>query len=249
MTTKAQIINEAYSALRISGLTLNPSANDVQLALLKLENMMHELLGQWNFDIGYNFQQVPSTSDFTGVSPQFTNTLVTNLAVRLVPDFGKMAEPALVAQATQSLKASIGIVTAYTTREVQPPRRMPAGNGQTFRGLFWNRYMWPVDLAPNVAATKTIIQGETQDYFEEYGPYLKSAGIATFTIEADVLLTVVTSSVSGTRINYRLAAPANITDYGPWQQIKITMTDTSNRVDIRIINFNVIAPPQVGPNV
>ena len=56
--TKGDIINRAFSALRISGITADPSPEDLELALGKLENMAAELAGR-NIHTNFAFEDDP----------------------------------------------------------------------------------------------------------------------------------------------------------------------------------------------
>jgi hypothetical protein len=247
MTTKAQVISGAYSQLRISGITVQPSPSDLALALSRLESMMAELQGTRNFTVNYNFEATPNINSTTNVIDAYRNMMETNLAIRLIPDFNKEVPQALAVQAMQSMSAAIGMVAQENARFVQPSRRMPVGSGNTFRGVFYNRFSIPFVTAPVTPDTKNIYQGETLDYFEDFSAFLGTATIASFTIEADPLITVNSSSISGARILYNITAPTgNTGSNGPYQLINITITDSTGRVYIRLINFNVITPPDVG---
>src|SRR5690606_20061168 len=107
-------------------------------------------------------------------------------------------------KASSSMGGAIAVSAQRNMREQQPPYRMPAGNGNTSRWLFWNRYMQPVVNAPTGAATNNIIQGETQDYREDFSAWLQEADISSFSILADPLLTLVTSSSTDKVIEYRI---------------------------------------------
>jgi len=247
MSTKIQIVNGAYSQLRISGLTVIPSPSDISLALSRLEDMMAELYSVWGLNINYNFEDTPNPNSQTNVARNFNQMMFTNLATRLVPDFGKELPQTLAGQASQSISNAIGIVAQENMRQIQPPRRMPRGSGNTFRGVFWNRYSTPEVLAPVSPATNTILQGETLNYYEDFSAFLGSATISSFTIDADPLLTIDTSANATPRITYTITAPVQNTNvYGPFQQVMITITDSLNRTEIRLINFNVLTPPAVG---
>jgi len=248
MSTKGQIINEAYQELRISGLTVSPSASDIAVALSRLEMMMSEFFYQWNLDVGYNFQETPATTQLTGVPLNYKYMMVTNLAVRLIPAFNAEVPQVLSLQASTSLSSAMGFYAAQNLRMIQPPRRMAQGSGNTFRGLFWNRFMQPTVLPPNVTTTNNIYQGEQFIYTEDFSAWLGANTIASFSIEVDALLTLVSSSNDDPIITYTITAPANNTNYGPFNQVKITVTDSIGRVDIRIINFVVVTPPNVGSN-
>lgn len=246
MYTKGSVVNDAYKELRIWGITTTPTPEEVQTALSRLDELMAAYDGQNNFTINYNFELTPNINSPTGTPFQFKRMMVKNLAVELIPTFGKEVPPALMAQAGKSYEDALGLVQMTKLQQIQPPRRMPLGNGNTFRGLFWNRYMVPVQLPPNTPQTKYIVQGETMDYYEDYSAWLESNTIASFTIDVDPLLTLDTSANASPLITYRLTAPAQVTNYGPWQQVQITVTDSIGRVTIRTLNFIVITPPVVG---
>ena len=246
MSTKIQTINNAYSQLRISGLTVSPSPSDLVLALNTLESMMAELYSQWNLNINYNFEATPNVNSQTGVELSYQYMMDTNLAVRLIAPFNKQVPPTLVQQASQALSNAIGRVAADNMRQIQPSRAMPAGSGNTYRGVFWNRYATPVALPPVAPSTNYITQGETLTYFEDFSAFLGTATISSFTIVCDPLLTIDTSANATPRITYTITAPASPTEtYGPYQLVMITITDSLGRVEIRVINFGVTTPPVV----
>lgn len=248
MSTKIDVINAAYQELRISGLTAAPSPANIQMALNRLEWMMAELFQQWNLNIGYNFEATPATTSQTNVPLPYMNMMVTNLACRLIAAFNKEVPANLQLQAQQSLSNSIGMVAQDNMRMIQPPRRMPLGNGNTFRGIgtFWNRFSLPTVNAPVSSSTNNIYQGETLDYFEDFSAFLGTATISSFTIVADPLLTIDSSAISGRRIIYTITAPTSVSGEGRFQQVQIEMTDSTGRAVIRNIDFEVLTPPEVG---
>jgi len=215
------------------------------MALGELESMMSELFYMWNLDVNYNFEAVPNINSQTNVPFQFDNMMVTNLAVRLISAFNKEAPQTLFNQASQSLSAAIGFSAAINLRQIQPPRRMPLGNGNTFRNVYFNRFAVPTPLPPPDSSTNYIQQGETLDYYEDFSAFLGTLTISSFTITSDTLLTIDSSAISGKRIIYTITAPAGVNYQGPWQLVQITITDSSGRVLIRNINFEVITPPEV----
>jgi len=247
MSTKAQTINNAYSQLRISGLTVTPSPSDLVLALDTLETMMAEYRDGWNVQINYNFEDIPNLNSQTGVELSYQAMMNLNLAVRLIPPFNKEVPQTLQSLASVSLSKAIGRSCLSNARMIQPPRRMPIGSGNTFRGVFWNRFSVPVPVPPVGQATNYVWQGEQLDYYEDFSAFLGDATIVSYTIEADPLLTIVTSANEDPRVTYTLLAPTQPpATYGPWQLVNITITDSLGRVEIRLINFGVSTPPVVG---
>lgn len=250
MSTKLDLVNDTYSQLRISGLTVDPNPSELQLALYRMEQMMAELYEQRGLNIGYNFQESPALGQESGVSMGNFLMVTTNLALRLVPDFGKQVPGQLMSQAAASLSGAIGVSAARNLRQIQPPFRMPLGNGNTFRWLFWNRYSVPVSEAPAGSATNNMLQGETLAFREDYSAWLEGASIVSYDILVDPLLTLDSSANNSPIIDYTLTAPVQpAVTTGPWQLVLISVTDSRGLTDIRLINFNVVTPPNVGNNV
>ncbi len=244
--SKVQIVNPAYEELRIWGITSNPTPSEKTMALERLEMMMWELFGQWNLAINYNFEQTPNLNSLCNVTPNYHWFMITNLATRLIAAFNKQVPPQLEAQAGQALSGAIGIHAFEVLQQIQPPARMPMGNGNTFRQPYWNRFMLPVNNAPNLPTTNYLIQGERQGYAEPFTDWLGGNTISSFTIEADPMLTLISSAISGTSIIYTVSAPADTVSNGPLQQVLITVTDSASRVEIRLVNFQVNPAPIVG---
>ena len=92
---KGDIINGAYSKLRISGITLQPSSKDNALALTILESMASEFYKR-NLCTGYNFEDEPDPGSLNGMDKAYWDAYKWMLALRLLPDFGKQATPSLI---------------------------------------------------------------------------------------------------------------------------------------------------------
>jgi hypothetical protein len=244
MTLKIDRINAAYSQLRISGLTVNPDADDVDIALDRFETMMSELSNR-GICLDYNFELNPDPNSPTNVIRAYWQMMETNLAVRLIPDFNKAVPPKLEQQATQSLSNASARVASENARQVQYPRRMPRGSANTLRTNRWQRYQRPQLLPPNECATNNITINDIDDYIERFRAYLGEETIASFTIKADPGLTIQSSSNSDTEIDYRVLATDNSTD-GVWQQVRIIVTTSSGRVETRLINFNILPDETIG---
>lgn len=247
MTTKVDRINSAYSQLRISGLTVQPSPEDMVTALDRLENMMAEWESR-NVCLNYIFEAEPDPNSLTGVDRAFYQAIDTNLAIRLVPDFNKDVSPVLFQQASQSYSNASARVASDNARQVRYPHRMPRGSANTLRFNRWQRFYREENLPPNECATNIIVIGDVNDYFESFESYLRAGeSIQSFVISADPGLVVVSSAIAGDRVNYRIRAEDNSTE-GPWQQVKIVATISSGRVETRLINFEVRDNQTVGSN-
>jgi len=239
--TKNDVINRAYSQLRISGLTVDPKANEIELALDRFESMMAEYDGR-NICLGYLFEESPSLDASTGVDIQFNQMMETNLAVRLVPDFGKQISQdnslaALAKQASQSL-SNASARSAIVNRTNQPDRQA-VGSGNTFRWSRWRRYYHDKADAPISCDTVTMPLNITKTLAETWVNQLAtdekitscfitySAGLVqqnkTFT-DNSVTYTVL-SKLCGSQ-----CATISI----------VTNLTTPNNFDVRVIDFNII---------
>lgn len=246
MSTKIDIINGAYEELRISGQTVTPNPSELAMALRRLESMMAQFFSQWNLNIGYNFEVNPNLNSQTNVDLSFEDMMRTSLAIRLCAAFGKDIPESLDRMASNAFSNAVSTYQAYNLQMVQPSYRMPIGNGNQYRGVFWNRFSQPVVYPPNVAQTNNIIQGEQFNYQESFAAWLGTNTISSYTIVCDPLLTIVTSANASPLITYTITAPLGVTaSRGPWQQVNITVTDSASRVDTRIINFAVVTPPTI----
>jgi len=246
---KSERINSAYSKLRISGLTVQPSPEDLQLGLNELENMMAELEFSRNICMDYNFEVTPDPSSFTNVSRSFWNMIDNNLAVRLIANFNKQVPKALEMQASQSLATASSMVAADNIRMIANPDRMPIGGGTALRYNKYQRFNREQKLPPANCETNVMIIEDIDDFFEDFEAYLNSSEtIKSFTITADRGLTVVSSSNNDPRIDYRIKADSNSVTSGTYQQARIVITTSTGRVETRLIDFEVKPKETVGNN-
>lgn len=248
MTEKIDVINDAYKQIRISGLTVVPTPEDLELALNRLENMMSEFEGSNNICLEYNFELEPDPNSRTNVTRNFWHMMSTNLAVRLVADFGKQVPPTIMAQASQSLSSAVSVSASESLQQVQYPRRMPRGSGNTLRFNRWRRFQRPQEKAPNSCATNNIVIGDIDDYTESFRAYLNDAEtIDSFTITADNALSILSSANNDPVINYSIKAVEDSAQ-GAYQQVKIVITTSDARVETRFIDFNITSNKTVGAN-
>lgn len=244
MSTKNEIINDAYTELRISGITVNPTPGQIAGALNRLEGMMSEYFVGSNLGVNYNFEVTPSVNSQTGVQLNHKFMMIYNLAVRLIPSFNKAVPQTLLDLASSAFSSSLGTVAAERLRHVQPSRRMPKGSGNTVRNIYLNRFSNPIPLPPSSSANNRILAGETDQYEESYKAWLGDNTIASFTITSDPRLTIVTSANADPLITYTITA-VDAETQGIWQFVKIEVTDSIGRVDIRLVSFEVGDPPEV----
>ncbi len=237
MNTKMDIIQGMYSQLRISGLTVQPTPEDVGVALLRFEDMMDEFSGS-GLCLGYNFEQTPDAASESGLARKYRHMAQTNLAVRTIPDFNKVVPQSLYAQASQSYSKVFGMVALENLRTVQAPRRMARGSGNTLRYNRWQRFNRPAHLPDNNCQTNNIIESDINDYIESFEAYLEGETIASFTITATTALNIISSSNDDNNVNYRIEANSPTTS-GTGQTVTITITTSTGRIHTHTVGFVV----------
>ena len=245
---KGDLINGAYSQMRISGLTVNPSSEDNALALRRLENMASEFYGR-NICTGYYFEDTPDLNSPSGLDRKFWYSFECLLAVRLLSDFGKgmqqKVDPMLLKSASGGL--SFLYSTTASPRETQYPSRQAIGAGNSLRYHRYRRFYTPTTEAPNVCATNRMVVGDINDFVEHFDSYLIDPEmISSYTIEADTGLTIVSDSNEDPDINYQISAVGNDgISSDAFLQVKIIITTDTGRVTTRIINFELTTSPDI----
>lgn len=228
---KIDIINDSYSQLRISGITVDPTPANVQLALDRLEGMAAEYEDRGMCG-GYNFTDEPDPSDESGIPLKYRQAYSAPLTLRLV-DFGKTIPPELMAQAFQA--SSFLSASTFQLRPTQHPRTMPLGSGNTRRTLQWRRYYPAIPQPPIECATIQMRVGDINDFSETWDEYLNDGEtLDSYTVEVTTGLTMQTQSLATPIISYRIKA-----DTEGFQAVEFTVLTSDGRVDVRTVNFEI----------
>jgi len=246
IATKAQIINDAYSQIRISGITVNPKGNEIELALNRLEDMMAEFDGR-NICVDYNFEELPDPDSSSGIERKFNFMAASNLALRLVPDFGKKSanNDSLVLlrkQAGNSLSTASGVIAASLVTEMTYPRRMARGSGNTFRWNHLRRFTQEGKPAPISCDTIQMPLNTSMPIVESWLDQLEELEIITSTIVTFTtgLRQIVAPDISanGKEVSFTVLS----TVIGAQEATIEIITDLSTpfNQDVRIVNFNIL---------
>jgi len=228
---KSDIINDAYSLIRISGVTVQPSAEDNELALGRLEGLAAEWASR-GYDVGYKFSDVPDTGDPSGVDIAYKFAFSSGLALRVLTDFGKDIPPSLYASHGGAFSALAG-ATAIT-RPTAYPARMPRGSGNRYWGYV------QVDDAPIAPDVKYIRVGGIAAYSESYKAYLNDGEIIdSVVLSADAGLTILAQALNTDANILTYSIQAGTTQ--GLQEIKITALTDAGRIEIRNSRFQVSA--------
>ena len=237
--TKVEVINDAYSQMRISGLTVDPRPEDLEVALDRLEVMMAE----WdvrNICCNYNFEDEPDPNSDTNVNIAFKQALATNLAIRLIPDFNKQVPPTLFAQATQSLSTLSGHSARQIIQGVPYPQRQAVGSGNSLRYNRWQRFYRM--STPYVGCDVTeLYLGDVTDVTERYSAYLNTDDneiISAVEYVADSGIVLSNQSNTDNDVSYRVTAQS-----GNGGQVTVIVTTSTGRIETRVKLFKFMQRP------
>jgi hypothetical protein len=236
--SKNDLILGAYSQLRISGITRQPSPNDLEIALERLEDMAAEF--DITMPIGFNFEDEPDPNSDSGIPRGLAQCFKTNLAIRLIPDFNKEISPVLVSQANQSLSVMASVSAMARLQQVRYPQRQPVGSGN-YRWSRWATFYRATGSLPVNSANRTMFIGDVDDFTEHFDAYLRDGEtIASFSIVADAGLIISNSANDSPDITYTVQAGtpsgANSTNI---LQITIIVTTSDARVETRRLFIEV----------
>lgn len=134
MTTKRDIINDAFAEIGFASYTFDATAEDLQLAIRSLDRMV-ALWETQGIDIGYPIGT--GLDDTLGTPADATDAMVLGLAVRLAPGHGKAIAPDTRFAAHSAYLAILRKSTTIPTLNVNRTQA-PAGAGNRRRGSHWN---------------------------------------------------------------------------------------------------------------
>lgn len=235
MTTKIDLINRAYSRLRISGLTVQPTPEDIDEALDVLEDMAN----QWGelMDSGYYYEETPDPNTLHNIPRPFWPAYKANLAVRLSPLFNLPVHPELRKEASSSYSMMCNRLAI--TREIPYPSRHPIGSGNSNKYNRYDSFYAPETEVPLEAETVYMLIGDIDDFYFDFSDYLvASETIQSYVLTADTGLTVLSDSIDSSRVLYQIRADGTgLND--AFLQVKIIVTFTSGRKLTKIRNFSL----------
>lgn len=238
---KGEFVNRAYSFMRISGITKQPSPEEIELAVQTLEDMASEWEAS-NICTGYNFEDEPDANSKHGVERKYWLAYQLSLASILLIDKGKSLTAELSRKQSGSYSNMVTLTAANNIQRVYPSNSMPVGSGNERVSHRLSRfYNLPEQPEPGCDENRMVISS-IDDFAEKFNAYLTdSESIDSFEIEADSGLTIVSSSIDDTNINYRVEATGGSSNETTGTQyVKITMTTDAGRVETRLITFYLV---------
>jgi hypothetical protein len=148
--TKKQLIMDAFAEIGLND-AFNVSADDQQLALRRMDTM----LAEWNskgIRLGYPLPSSPDASkldDDSGLPDAAFQAVITNLAIRLAPGFGKTVSQDTRTTATAGYNTLLKV--AAFPPEQQRPDTLPRGAGNKPWGGGYPRPFQPRPRDPLLA--------------------------------------------------------------------------------------------------
>lgn len=239
---KIDLIIDAYSQLRISGITVQATPSDLEVALLRLENMFAEWQEGRNICVGFNFEHEPDPNSVSGIKRAYWHTASTNLAVRLIPDFNKQIPIELMMQAGQSFSTMSGAVASARLNQVSYPSRMPVGSGNELKYNRWQRFYKLSNDGTNTCNITNMFKDDVNDFEEHFDAYLEDGEtIASYSIVADAGLEIVSDSNTDEDILYRLKAKGSDDGGSTVRQVTIIITTSNGRVETRYALYQIFS--------
>lgn len=164
--------------------------------------MASEYLGR-NICVGYNFEDDPDTSSRHNLDRKFWYAFETNLAIRLISDFGKEI-PQMLAMQSQSSFSFLSMATV-NPQMLQYPSRMPIGRGNKYYHRPWRYY--PV-FEYEESCTPNLTIGNTTSYTESFASWLADLEeITSVTVESSGDgLEVIDYAIDGNIVTYDVEA-------------------------------------------
>jgi len=145
--SKQQFVTAAFEEIGMAAYVFDLAPQDLQSALRRLDAMMAE----WNakgIRLAYPIPGSPQDASLTEPSevPDSANeAIITNLAMRLSPSFGKIPSPMTLAVAKTGYNTLLS--RAAMPAQQQLPRNMPVGAGWKTWRSYGDPYM-PVPVDP-----------------------------------------------------------------------------------------------------
>lgn len=238
---KGDIVNDGFSQLRISGITVSPGKEDLALSIDRLENLMAEMNDR-DICLDWNTEDSPDLNTPSGIKRSQRFAIACILATRLVPDFGKGKEPDPILFKNASAQSSFLYSSTANPQQTQYPNRQAVGSGN--RRSRYRRFYNEPTRVPNTCESIRMVIGNIDNFVEHFDAWLiDPEDLTSFTIESDTGLTIVSSAISTSNkdVNYQISAVgANAIKSDEFLQVKIVATSTTGRIETRLINFELI---------
>lgn len=228
MKTKIQLINAAFSELRISGITSGPTPDDIELALEALEDMMRPLCDKYP-TLGYNFEETPNPNTLSGIPVIFNNAIQLKLGDTIGFRYGKTVDQKRLSGAMAHLSAKLSPTPSY-----QNSARMPSGRGNSWWNTFSDR-MPPYETADPSSEVMGLSDSRfvSVDLGDAFAP---GETLASAVVTCDPQLAISGTATSGNTVTFTVTAQGTA---GVNFRIMIAITGTLTTVADRVLYVTV----------
>ena len=238
LRTKVDLVQDALSKMKISGITAPPDAEDTQLMVQRLEGMLYEFQER-GLNLKYNFTMDPDPADFHGMEFYAFQPITSILAFRSFQDFGLEPPQTLVTQARAGDDLLSAVSGREKLRDVQRPSRMPRGSGNTQRYIRWRTFYPEPFQTPLQPPAIRLRVGEINDYTFDLTDDLRAGeSITNVAIEASDGVTYTQRSLTATSINYRIEALEGSDNR--IETVQFTVTTSIGRVIINVQTIELV---------
>ncbi len=127
--SKRQFVTAAFEEIGLASYVFDLQPDQLQSAMRRLDAMMADWNGK-GIRLGYPLPSSPQDSDLdepSSVPDSANDAIITNLAIRLAPSYGKAVSPDTKGTARNSYNTILSRATMPT--EQQMPGTMPSGAG------------------------------------------------------------------------------------------------------------------------
>jgi hypothetical protein len=127
--SKLQFVQAAFEEIGLAAYVFDLQPQQIESALRRLDAMMADWNGK-GIRLAYPIPSSPENSNInaeTGVPDSANEAIITNLAIRLAPSYGKQVMPQTQTVARNAYQTLLSRAT--TPAEQQMPGTMPAGAG------------------------------------------------------------------------------------------------------------------------
>lgn len=226
MKTKIELVNGAFAELRISGLTSATDAEDIELGLSALEDVMHDV----NLSLPYNFEELPDPNTESGLPEFATLAIKLKLAERLAPSYNKSSAIPGMPSAWSRL-----ITRISQPRYLQPSNLMPLGRGN-YGKFDQTNYMPTPVLLPSGTFELNVNDAAILPPIE-FGDYLQPGEVISSIVDtAEAGITVLSDSITGDSYSLEVQAGSST----GLTRIKLVMTGDMGSKRTRYVYFNIV---------
>lgn len=178
--TKGSLVNGALVILRVSGLTVSASPEDISDGLNEADDLALELKGNgidigWQLPAEYGFSDPADTS---GLVPETAGAFKSLLAYRMLDYFGKAVTPSLQRRHDKAMRTIENFIITVPT--AQNPPTLPFGSGNEWD--YTDRRFYPEPAVNNDASY--VFKGDVLNYTEDFSQWLVDEELESVTWES-----------------------------------------------------------------